>query len=58
MHVAHIFTTRLNMMVNGVGRHAANLNQTIVLDEDCITGEVSVDDGWRAGMQITITRCL
>lgn len=45
MHVAHIFTARFDVMVNGVGRHTANLHQTIVLDEDCITGEVSVDDG-------------
>lgn len=54
MHVAHILTARLHVMVNGVRRYTADLHQAIVLDEYRITGEVSVDDGRRTGMQITI----
>lgn len=56
MHIAHVLAARLDVVVNGVGRHTADLHQAIVLDEDRITGEVSVDDGRRTGMQITTNR--
>lgn len=53
MHVAHVLAARLHVMVYRVGRHAADLHQSVVLNKYCITGEVAVDHWRRAGMQIT-----
>lgn len=33
----------------------ANLNETVVLDEDGVTGEVAMDDGRLTGVQVTVT---
>lgn len=46
MHVAHILTARLHVMVYRVGRNAADFDEPIVLNKYCITGEVAMDY-WR-----------
>ena len=43
MQVFDIFSECLYILVNGVRRDTADLNEPVVLDEDGVTGQVTVD---------------
>lgn len=40
--VPNVVAARLHMMMYGVGRDGADLHESVVLDEDRVTGEVAV----------------
>ena len=44
MEVLDVLPERLDILVDGVRRHAAYLHQSVVLDEDCVAGQITVDD--------------
>ena len=43
MEVLNVLPEGLHILVDGVRRHAANLHQSVVLDEDCVAGQITVD---------------
>ena len=44
MEVLDVLPEGLHILVDGVGRHAADLHQAVMLDEDCVAGQITVDD--------------
>lgn len=52
VHIAHVVVAGLDMVVDGVGRHGADLYQPVVLDEDGVAGQVAVHDGRHATVQV------
>ena len=44
MEVLNVLPEGLHILVDGVGRHAADLHQSVVLDEDGVAGQIAVDD--------------
>lgn len=50
MHIPHVLPAGLDVMVDGVGRHGANLHEPVVLDEDGVARQVAVDDRRHAAM--------
>lgn len=54
MHVFHIFTASLDVMVDGVRGHGANLHQPVVLNEDSVACQVSMNDRWCTAVEITV----
>lgn len=43
MHIPHVLAAGLDVVVDGVGRHGADLDEAVVLDEDGVACEVPVD---------------
>ena len=43
VEVLDVLPEGLDILVDGVRRHAAYLYQSVVLDEDCVAGQVTVD---------------
>ena len=43
MEVLDVLPEGLDVLVDCVRRHTANLDQSIVLDEDCVAGQIAVD---------------
>ena len=43
VEVLNVLPESLHILVDCVRRHAANLHQSVVLDEDCVAGQVTVD---------------
>lgn len=52
MHVAHVLAAGLDVVVDGVRRHGADLHEPVVLDEDRVAGQVPVHDGRHASVQV------
>lgn len=52
MHVPHVVPTRLDVVMDGVGRDGADLDQPVVLDEDRVARQVAVHYGWHAAVQV------
>ena len=44
MEVLDVLPEGLDVLVDCVRRHAANLDQSVVLDEDGVAGQIAVDD--------------
>ena len=44
MEVLDILSERLDVLVDSIGSHASNLDQTIVLDKYSVTRQVTVDN--------------
>ena len=44
MEVLDVLSERLDILVDSIGSHASNLDQTIVLDKYSVTGQVTVDN--------------
>lgn len=53
MHVPHVLAAGLDMMVDGIRRHGADLHQPVVLDEDGVAGQVAVHDRRHAAVEVT-----
>ena len=43
MKIFDVFPEGFDVLVNGVRGDAADLDEAVVLDEDCVTGQVTVD---------------
>ena len=43
MKIFHVFPEGFDVLVNGVGSYAADLNEAVVLDEDGVAGQVTVN---------------
>ena len=43
VEVLNVLPESLHILVDCVRRHAANLHQSVVLDEDCVAGQITVD---------------
>ena len=43
VEVLDVLPESLHILVDCVRRHAANLHQSVVLDEDCVAGQIAVD---------------
>lgn len=56
VHVLHIFAAGLDVVVNCVGRYRADLHQAVMLDENGVAGQVSVDDRRNTAVEITENR--
>ena len=54
VEVLDVLPESLHILVYGVRRHAANLHQSVVLDEDCVAGQIAVDD-WFLSKNINFT---
>lgn len=52
VHVSHVLAAGLDVVVDGVGRHGADLDQAVVLDEDSVAGEVAMHDGRHAPVEV------
>ena len=44
VEVLNILPESLHILVDCIRRHAANLDQSVVLDEDGVAGQIAVDD--------------
>ena len=44
MEVLDVFSEGFDILVDRIWCHTPNLHQPVVLDEDCVTGQVAVDD--------------
>lgn len=53
MHIPHIVAAGFDMVVDGVGRHGADLDEPVVLDEDRVARQVAVNYGRHAAVQVT-----
>ena len=54
VEVLNVLPESLHILVDCVRRHAANLHQSVVLDEDCVAGQIAVDD-WFLSKNINFT---
>lgn len=50
VHISHVLAAGLDVMMDGVRSHGADLHQPVVLDEDCVAREVPVHDGRHAAV--------
>ena len=54
VEVLNILPKSLHILVDCVRRHTANLDQSVVLDEDGVAGQIAVDD-WFLSKNINFT---
>lgn len=52
VHIPHVLAAGLDVVVDGVRRHGADLDEAVVLNEDRVAGEVAVDDGRLAAVKV------
>ena len=48
----------LNRVINDYGRTGSNFDESIMLNEDCITGQITMGNGWLTGMQVTAKKSI
>ena len=54
MHILFLFPACFDMMIDSFRSHATDLNESIVLNENRITGQISVDDRWVTRVKIAV----
>lgn len=52
VHIPHVLAAGLDVMMDGVGRHGADLHEAVVLYEDGVAREVPVNDGRHAAVKV------
>lgn len=55
MQIPDVVATRFDILVYDIWRNGSDFDETVVLDEDCVTGQIAMDD-WRVARLVQVTK--
>ena len=55
VQVLDVIPAGLNILVNNVGRDGTDFHKAVMLDENCVAGQIAVND-WRAALLVQVAK--